>query len=298
MRFFFPFFFCCCCFLPFEFLLAQTADVGKVVYRLYDAQGAPTSYAALLRAAQTADVVLFGELHDNPICHWLEAELTRDLHAALTDKLLLGGEMWEADQQLLVSEYTSGTISDKHFEEALQLWKNYKTDYKPILSFAQQNHIPLFATNIPRRYASLVFKNGIDVLNTLSNEAKSYIAPFPIAIDLSLPNYKAMLNADMGGHGADKSGENLPKAQAVKDATMAHFILKNWQKGKLFLHFNGAYHSNNREGIVWYLLKANPALKIITISSVEQGNIHPLEEESKQLADFIVCTPETLTKTH
>lgn len=32
----------------------------------------------------------------------------------------------------------------------------------------------------------------------------------------------------MGGHVTP----NFPKAQAIKDATMAYFILQNWSKGK------------------------------------------------------------------
>ena len=56
--------------------------------------------------------------------------------------------------------------------------------------------------------------------------------------------------------------QNLPKAQAIKDATMAHFILENWEKGKTFIHYNGSYHSDNFEGIVWYLKQENPNLYI------------------------------------
>jgi len=51
----------------------------------------------------------------------------------------------------------------------------------------------------------------------------------------------------MQSHG----GENLPKAQALKDATMAFFISENYIFGKIFIHFNGAYHSDNYEEILW-----------------------------------------------
>ena len=97
-----------------------------------------------------------------------------------------------------------------------------------------------------------------------------------------------------GGHG----GDNLPKAQAIKDATMAHFILENKKEGQTFIHYNGTYHSNNFEGIVWYLKQANPDLKIITISSVEQEEIGSLVKENIGLANFILCTPASMTKTH
>jgi hypothetical protein len=65
----------------------------------------------------------------------------------------------------------------------------------------------------------------------------------------------------------------------------------------LFIHYNGAYHSNNHQGIAWYLKQQNPALKILVISSTEQKSISALEEEAKGTGDFIICTPSSMTKT-
>ena len=89
----------------------------------------------------------------------------------------------------------------------------------------------------------------------------------------------------MGGHG----GDNLPKAQAIKDATMAHFILKNLEPGKLFMHFNGSYHSDNYEGINWYLYRSAKQLSIVTIGIAEQSSIKKLEEKYLGNADFIIA---------
>ena len=97
-----------------------------------------------------------------------------------------------------------------------------------------------------------------------------------------------------GGHG----GVNLPKSQAYKDATMAYFILKNWSAGKVFLHYNGAYHSNRHLGIEWYLKQQNPGLKIFVISSVEQKDNSKLENDNLDLADFTICIPASMTKTY
>jgi uncharacterized iron-regulated protein len=151
------------------------------------------------------------------------------------------------------------------------------------------------ASNIPRRYANLVYREGIQALDSLSDTAKQWIAPLPIEVDLSLPGYTEMIEM-MGGHGAGKDAENLAKAQAVKDATMAHFI-RTHLNGTL-LHINGAYHSQNYEGIVWYLKKAHPHLKIATIHTVEQEDVDKLEDEHMNTADFIICIPADMTKTH
>jgi len=79
---------------------------------------------------------------------------------------------------------------------------------------------------------------------------------------------------------------------------MAYFILKNWTKGKTFIHYNGSYHSNNYEGIIWYLQQSNSELKIITIAAAEQKSVKPLAKENKNLANFILVTPESMTKTY
>jgi uncharacterized iron-regulated protein len=101
----------------------------------------------------------------------------------------------------------------------------------------------------------------------------------------------------MGGAGGHVN-ENLPRAQAIKDATMAHFILKNLKAGNTFIHFHGTYHSDNFEGITWYLKQHNPDLKIVTINSSEQEEVSVLEEENKNKADFILVIPADMTKTH
>ena len=238
-----------------------------------------------------ADIVLFGEHHDNPIVHWLQFETTKEL--ADRQPVVLGAEMFEADDQPHLTAYLKGSIDQSAFDTLARLWPNYKTDYKPLVDLAKQQALPLIATNIPRRYARKVYRKGFEVLQSLSDTEKSWMAPLPIPYDASLPGYQQMIHM-MGGHG----GENLPKAQAVKDATMAYFILKNRQKNTLFLHYNGSRHSDNREGIYWYLKQANPTLKILTVSVVSQRKISRLTEESHQQADVIIAIPETMTKTY
>ncbi len=271
-------------------ILSFTAD--KPAYLIYDSKGKVSSYEALLKSAKDADIILFGELHDNPICHWLQLELTKDLFETKKNNLILGAEMFEADDQIALNEYLQGKISDKTLKDEVKLWPNYATDYKPLLDFAKNNHLNFVATNIPRRYANLVYNKGIEKLDSLDEEAKKWITPLPMKYDENLKCYKDIYES-AGGHG----GQNLPKSQAIKDATMAYFILKNWSKGKTLIHYNGSYHSNYHQGIEWYLKQTNPALKVFTIGSTEQMAVDTLAKDAAGLADFIICTPETMTKT-
>jgi uncharacterized iron-regulated protein len=117
--------------------------------------------------------------------------------------------------------------------------------------------------------------------------------PLPVAYDSTLAGYRNMLGM-MGGHG----GENLPKAQALKDATMAWSILRNYQSGSLFIHYNGSYHSQNHEGIEWYLHSSKPGLKVVTIACVSQSDLKKLERENLGLADIIIAVDEDMTTTY
>lgn len=269
----------------------------KPAYQLYQANGKATKYSKLLKDANNADIILFGELHNNPICHWLQLELTRDMYLQSGESLILGAEMFESDNALILSEYVTNKIRTRNFEAEAKLWPNYKTDYKPLIEFARDKGIPFIATNVPRRYAAVVNSGGFEALETLSDEARSLIAPLPVAFDPELPQYKKMASM-MGGQMGDHSNSNIVKAQALKDATMAHFILENFAPGKVFLHFHGSFHTDFYEGIVWYLQQQNPSLRIITISSMELGNISDFPEEQKGAADYIIATPDTMTKTH
>lgn len=263
----------------------------KSPYTLFDANGKKVSYAKMIRQLKDKDIVLFGEYHNNAIAHWLQLSVTKDLRSE--KQMVLGAEMFEADNQEPLNQYLAGKLSAKGLDSTARLWKNYPTDYAPLVNYAKANAIPFIATNIPRKYAAMVNKGGFKKLDSLSEEEKKWIAPLPMPYDANLPGYVNMMKM-MGVHAT----ENMPKAQASKDATMAHFILQNLRPGGLFLHYNGAYHSDNYDGINWYLKQQKPDLKIGTISTVSQANIKSLLAENKGKADFIICVDTDMTNTY
>ena len=275
------------------FLFATIISVAqdKKAYQIFDKKGKKSSYEKVLKASEKTDVVLFGEIHDNSVVHWLQLEFTKDL--AQRKPLVLGAEMLEADNQKQLDQYLKSEINQKQLDSSARLWKNYKTDYKPLVDFAKDKKINFIATNVPRRFASLVFKKDLVALDSLSALEKSWIAPLPIEFDINLPGYKGMMSMQ-GGH----AGEKMPKAQAIKDATMAYFINKNRKENSIFVHYNGTYHSDNYEGINWYLRKLDADIQIVTIAMVEQKDISKLEAEHYNKADFILVIDEDVTKTY
>ena len=283
------------------FILFVSITIGsfgkdKPAYKVFTAEGKKSNYEDIIRDISKSDFVFFGELHDNPISHWLELEVTRSLFDIKAKTLILAAEMFEADNQILIDEYFAGLIKESSFETEARLWSNYGTDYKPLVNFAKQNGLKFVASNIPQRYASVVSSGGFEALQKVSSDGLKFVAPLPIDYDPELACYKDMLS--MGGGTMGHASPNLPKAQAIKDATMANFILKNWQKGQIVLHFNGSYHSDKHSGIIWYLKKYNPDVKVSTITTVQQDDISKLNDENKGSADYIIVVPSSMTKTY
>ena len=260
---------------------------SQEAFAFFTQNGKRTSYRKLLRKSKKADIVLFGEYHNNPIAHWLEVKLTKDLLGKRS--LILGAEMFERDNQDALDGYLEGTIDQKGLDTLARLWKNYKTDYKPWVDLAKREKLPIVATNIPRKYANLVYKKGLQALDTLPSAERKWIVSLPFPYDGNLSQYEKMKM--MARH----NPENLPMAQAIKDATMAESIETHYKKESLFLHLNGSYHSDFFQGIYWYLRKRNPNLKILTISTLSQSSLKKLSSEAYGQADFILVVDEDMT---
>lgn len=264
---------------------------NKPAYILYNAKGKQIGYDKMLKDLLKQEVVLFGEIHNNPISHWLELKIAQECGEKRT--IRLGAEMFERDNQEPLNHYLNGKLTAKGLDSSARLWKNYKTDYAPLVNYAKEKKLSFVATNVPRKFASMVSKGGFEALNSLQSLEKTWLAPLPITYDANLPGYQKMLTL-MGDH----ASPNMAKAQALKDATMAYSILEHMKKDELFIHYHGSYHSEFHEGIMWYLQKSRADMRIATIATVSQKNIQSLLPEHLDKADYIICVEEDMTGTY
>ena len=92
-----------------------TATLGwaqeKNAYTLFDAQGNRVDYTQMMDVLERQDVVFIGEIHNCPIAHWMEYEIVKDLYDRHGDRLMIGAEMFERDNQLILDEYLAGMIT-------------------------------------------------------------------------------------------------------------------------------------------------------------------------------------------
>ncbi|HEX8327968.1 MAG TPA: ChaN family lipoprotein [Hymenobacter sp.] len=284
---------CCLAFASVAF----TGD--RPAYRLFTATGQPADYDQMLQELAQADVVLFGEQHNDALTHWLELQVAKDLARLKPGKLVLGMEMFERDVQPLVAQYAAGTLADSAFERQARPWPNFATDYRPLVLFARDQKIPVVGTNAPRPFVSSVARGSLKALDKLPAGDRALLAPLPLKVDFDLPGYKkmaAMFGGDSKAHGG--GAQNIIQAQALRDATMAHFIRSNRQEGQTLLHFNGSYHSDNHDGIVAYLRQYAPKLRVKTLSVVTQEQLQTLDKEQANVADFVIIVPADAAKTY
>lgn len=268
-------------------------------YQIYNNEKEAISFSQMIDELSDYDVVLFGEYHNISIIHWLQLKTTEALYQKKGEQLVLGAEMFERDNQEGVNKYLSGEITIEQFKDTVRLWENFKTDYRPLLDFAKTHDLEFIATNVPRRYASLVAHNGLDTLAKLPKKEKSYIAELPIKVDMETPGYKEMKKI-LEKHAGDNL-MNFISAQAVKDATMAASILQNRRGKQLFLHYNGNYHSKEHGGIYWWLKAKKSWLKnlkiaVISVSKSDDSTLSLPGEE--KLVEFNLVVPADMTKTH
>ncbi len=267
-------------------------------YQFYDKKGNETGTEKLINELAEYDVVFFGENHNSSINHWLQLKVTEALVAKKNGQVVLGAEMFERDNQPQLNKYLAGKMDAKTLKDSARLWNNFATDYKPLVDFAKDRKIPFIATNVPRRYASQVSKEGLESLNNLTAQDKTYMARLPVKVTLDTPGYPEMKKM-MGDHTEEMKVMNFISAQAIKDATMAESILKNLQPGKTFIHYNGNYHSKEFGGIYWYIKQQKPNLKIAVISVFESEDPELKVPEKDYIpTDFNLVVPADMTKTY
>jgi uncharacterized iron-regulated protein len=298
-------------------------------YRAFDARGRAVKLAEIAEALDRADVLIIGEMHNDAVGHLLEAELLR-----LADERVAAGrergravalslEMFERDVQHVLDEYLGGLISERHFLLSSRPWRNYQTDYRPLVEYAKGRKLSVIAANAPARYVSRVTANGPKSLEALSPAARAWLPPLPFApaseayaakfrsfmqseeARAASPHQTPPASAAPGstpphaapppnphGAGAAAAPLHLLDAQTLRDAAMAHAISEHLRrhKGALVVHVNGAFHSEGRLGVPEHLKAYQPQARVLVVTIRSEG--YPDFDAARHSAagDFVILT--------
>jgi uncharacterized iron-regulated protein len=290
--------------LLFTALAAQLAagrQAPATHYRAFDPKGNAVTLQNIIDALERADVLFVGETHDNPVAHMLEAELLRradEAYGAASPKrraVALSLEMFERDVQTVLDEYLAGLITERHFLLSSRPWRNYETDYRPLIEYARAHRLPVIAANAPARYVSRVSSQGPDSLKSLPQVAvKSWLPPlpFPAASDA----YAAKFNRFMGGGAATQAGAHgglhLLEAQTLRDASMAYAISGYLKRGRdpLVVQVNGTFHSEERMGVPEQLARYRSKARALVVTIVPAEAFPNFDADLGRLGDFVIIT--------
>ncbi len=267
-------------------------------YKIYDTRAKQLiSFDKIVTGMTHADVLFFGEEHNDSAGHYLENLIFQSLYKIYGSRLALSLELFETDNQLALNEYLAGKIDESRFSKDVRLWNNYK-DYRPMIEFAKQNQIPVIAANPPRRYVTMVSRRGMRSLDSLSKEAKKFLPPLPYDT-LSGRYREKFMDIMKGSPGATSS--NIYYSQSLWDAGMSNSInqfLKKNKHNKVF-HCVGRFHSDEKLGTAAQLQNRNPKLKILNISCFSDASFNnPDWEKFRSLGDYIIVTNPDLKKTY
>ena len=281
------------------FVLAASAqDSMSIHYKIYDTRTKQiVTVEKIVADMAEADVLFFGEEHNDSAGHYLENRIFRALHTQYGDKLALSMEMFETDNQLALDEYLAGKIDAARFAKDVRLWSNYR-DYRPMVEYAKEKNIPVIAANPPRRYVTLVGRRGMKALDSLSADAKYFLPPLPY--DTLIGRYREKFMDIMKG---SPGGEN-PKvyySQSLWDAGMAYSIYRFWKKNrdtKVF-HCVGKFHSDEKLGTAEQLQMRNKKIRILNISCFpDKSFASPDWTKFQNLGDYVILTNFDLKRTY
>ncbi len=242
-----------------------------------------------------ADVLFYGEEHNDSVGHTLELALLNKLIQKYPNKTALSLEMFETDTQPVLNEYLSGLIREKNLISDARAWPNY-IDYRPMVELAKEKGIPVIAANAPGRYTNRVTRLGLNSLQQLDATAKGWLPPLPI--DTATGAYYQKFVDIMGGHGG-MSGMQIYQSQNLWDATMGWSIAKHIKShpGNKVLQINGGFHSEDKLGAAAQLQKYAPKVSIINIAvfTVDDFNHVDWSKYSKS-NNYIIVTNGRLAK--
>jgi uncharacterized iron-regulated protein len=290
--------------------------LGETHYRIYStAKHMPVSISDIVGEFENYDVIIFGEEHNDSVGHYLECLLLQKLFDRYGDEVVLSLEMFDRDVQVVLDEYLEGKIETRHFEKDARIWTNYN-DYRPMVEFSKENHIPIIATNAPFRYIHLANERGQEFLTTLSEAAKRFIAPLPYdTIEGTYRQKLIDLMALVPEDGKESMKLDVPEAmkkmpvmprlniiqgQSLWNATMAFSIAEYLKAhpGKKVMHVNGRMHSDEHFGVPEQLDVYMDDIKTLLISAFPDSAFPETDLSGHDhLADYVIITDPQVPRT-
>lgn len=215
--------------------------------------GRAVSYNEWLKSLETEEIVYLGEEHYNP--NHIDAAI-RILSALTADGIhpVIGMEMFGWDGQSALNEYVSANPQEKgQFLEQVQWkanWGGAFDNYEPLVLFAREHHLALYAMNPPKALIRHVAKSGLSQARQGTDWKRWGLEQEEIVDDAA---YRARIFDQLRrchGGGADEEYQTMYEASMVRDEGMAKTLVTALEKlphqtansKRLILSYTGGGH--------------------------------------------------------
>ena len=257
----------------------------------------PTTRAALDAACARADLLLVGEVHDNPDHHRLQLELVEAVVRA-GRRPAVALEQFDREHQAALDRARAagprdaGEVADAaQFDRRGWEWPFYE----PLVALALREGLPLVATNLSRRDAFAVVERGYAALGDGAAERLGLAQP-PAAAQLAA--IEAAIRDGHCGKLPERIVPGMAAAQRARDAVMADALLARSSSGAVLIAGNG--HVRRDLGVPVHLAGRAPERGVLAVGVVEVATdmvraddyVAPAAGDAPRF-DFAVFTPRT-----
>jgi uncharacterized iron-regulated protein len=270
---------------------------GYTPHRVYDTHKKQfIDFETLASRLARADLVFVGEEHDDPATHRMELAILEGV-ARRRDSVTVAMEMFERDVQPLLNRYLDGNATEAELLQGARPWKNYPTDYRPLVELARARHWPVVASNVPRPMASMVSRTGFAGLDTVAAAVRSNGAARLACPEDDYYRKFAAAMGDMSGHGPSAGAEDgrtrmtrMYQAQCLKDETMGESVARAWRPGRLVVHYNGSFHSDFRLGTAERARERAGGAVMLVVTALPVANLDSLapSKQDRKRADYLL----------
>ncbi len=218
----------------------------------------------VLTAMQDADVVILGEIHDNPRHHLVQTEALGAIAPSAV--------VWEMITEEGAQRLAQTAASDP--EELSRILRWAESGWPPLSMYYpvfQASDAPVYGAMVPRTAARAAMEKG--AATALGADAARYGLTVPLS-----PEDQAAREADqLAAHCDALPVEMLPQMvsiQRLRDAVLTRAILRAEEEtGGPIAVITGNGHARTDRGIPTFLSRLKPGLKVFVLGQSEGGVI-------------------------
>ncbi|WP_108860799.1 ChaN family lipoprotein [Ruegeria sp. Alg231-54] len=218
----------------------------------------------VLTAMTSADVVILGEIHDNPQHHIVQAEALGAINPSAV--------VWE-----MVTEESAQRLADKAIsdpEELARILKWLESGWPPLSMYYpvfQASDAPVYGAMVPRAAARAAIERG--AATALGADAARYGLTVPLPKDEQAEREADQLAAHCNAI-PETALPQLVAIQRLRDAVLTRAILRAVEDtGGPVAVITGNGHARKDRGIPTFLSRLRPGLKVFVLGQSEDGII-------------------------